>query len=72
MIIRNSFNINKHNLNKNNDYLQEEKKGLIKSIDNLDERYKNGEIDFEKFKELANNYAKAHEDLNQRINKSKR
>lgn len=69
MIIRNNFNLNKHNLNQNKDYLQEEKIVLKKSIDNLDNRYKKGQIDFEKFKKVANDYAIEHQNLNERINK---
>ena len=69
MIIRNGFNPNKNAFNKNNqDYLNEEKIGLRRSIDNLDTRYKNGEINIDKFKKIADNYATQQEDLNKRIN----
>lgn len=76
MIIRNNFNNNKAfgnrmNINdNNNNYFDQQKQGLRKSINKLDERYKNGEVDFEKFKKIANNYANQHRDLNQRINKN--
>ena len=73
MIIRNNFNNktfgNRINSNDNNNYLDLQKRGLQKSIDNLDERYKKGEIDINKFKKIAGNYAIQHENLNQRINK---
>lgn len=75
MIIRNNFNSNKNNFGSrrnfnenNNDYFDQQKMGLRKSIDNLDERYKNGEVDFDKFKKIANNYAEQHKNLNDRIN----
>ena len=77
MIIRNNFNSNKNNLGSrrnfdqnNNNYFDQQKKGLQRSIENLDERYKNGEIDINKFKKIADNYAVQHENLNQRINKN--
>lgn len=77
MIIRNNFSGNKNNFgsrmninDNNNNYFDQQKQGLRKSINNLDERYKNGEVDFEKFKKIANNYANQHRDLNQRINKN--
>lgn len=74
MIIRNTFNSNKNNFGSrrnfddSNNYLDQQKKGLQKSIDKLDERYQNGEIDINKFKKIAGNYAEQHEDLNRRIN----
>ncbi len=73
MIIGNNFNLKTSRLNKvnNNDFLQKEKDGLQKSINNLDKRYKSGEIDIEKFKKIANNYAKQHEDLNRRIDNNR-
>ena len=78
MIIRNTFNNNKNNFGSrknindlNNNYLDQQKSGLRKSINNLDERYKNGEIDFDKFKKIADNYAIQHKNLNQRINKNR-
>ena len=73
MIIRNGFNINKHNLNNNkdtnHDYLNQEKRGSMKSIERLDERYQKGQIDFDKFKKIAGNYATQHKNLNERLNK---
>ena len=73
MIIGNNFNLKTSRLNKvnNNDFLQKEKDGLQKSINNLDKRYKSGEIDIEKFKKISNNYAKQHEDLNRRIDNNR-
>ena len=69
MIIRNGFNPNKNAFNKNNqDYLNEEKIGLRRSIVNLDTRYKYGEINIDKFKKIADNYATQQEDLNKRMN----
>lgn len=68
MIIRHGFNLNRNSFNKRNE-LQEQKIGLKKSIDNLDNRYKSGQIDIDKFKKIANNYADQHKDLNSRINK---
>ena len=75
MIIRNNFNSNKafgsrRNFDDNNNYLDQQKKGLQRSINNLDDRYKKGEIDINKFKKIASNYATQHENLNQRINKN--
>ena len=75
MIIRNNFNNknnfgSRRNFDDNNNYLDQQKNGLRKSINNLDERYKKGEIDFDKFKRIAGNYATQHENLNQRINKN--
>lgn len=74
MIIRNNFNSNKafgsrRNFDDNNNYLDQQKKGLQRSIENLDDRYKKGEIDINKLKKIADNYATQHENLNQRINK---
>ena len=43
MIIRNDY------LNQNKDYLEREKMGLNKAIENYDKRFKNGEIEREKF-----------------------
>jgi len=75
MIIRNNFNNNKNNFGSrrnfnedNNNYLDQQKRGLQRSIDNLDERYKKGEVDIDKFKKIANNYATQHEILNQKLN----
>lgn len=68
MIIKNNFNINNNKFHKENDYLQEELIGLKKSIDKLDNRYKKGEIDLDKFKKVANNYAIQHQKINQRMN----
>lgn len=73
MIIRNNFNTNRrfnNNENNQNSYLDEQKKALCRSIDNLDKRYKNGEVDLNKFKKIANSYAERHQDLNNRINKN--
>ena len=76
MIIRNNFNNNKNNFGSrrnfddNNNYLDQQKNGLKRSIDNLDDRYKKGQIDFDKFKKIADNYAVQHKNLNQRINKN--
>lgn len=73
MIIRNNFNNktfgSRRNFDDNNNYLDQQKRGLQRSIDNLDDRYKKGEIDINKFKKIAGNYAVQHENLNQRINK---
>ncbi len=73
MIIRNNFNANRrfnNNENNQNSYLDEQKKVLCRSIDNLDKRYKNGEVDLNKFKKIANSYAERHQNLNNRINKN--
>lgn len=77
MIIRNTFNSNKSNFGSrrnfnedNNNYLDQQKRGLQRSIDNLDERYQRGEIDINKFKKIAGNYAEQHQDLNRRINRN--
>lgn len=76
MIIRNNFDKNNNGFghkrridSNNNNYLDEEKEFLKKSIDNLDKRYKNGEVSHEQFKRIAGNYALEHKNLNERINK---
>lgn len=77
MIIRNNFNkgnnmferVRRIDSNNDNNYLDEEKEFLKKSIDNLDRRYKNGEVSHEQFKKIANNYALEHKNLNERRNK---
>ena len=71
MIIRNNFGLDKKGFNRQPDYLEQEKIGLKKSIDNLDARYKKGEIDIEKFKKIAGGYAARQEDLNRRINNNR-
>lgn len=65
MIISNKF----ERIDREKDRLVKEKLGLKKGIDNLDKRYKNGEIDIEKFSKIANNYAREHKNINDRLNK---
>ena len=63
MIIKNDF------FNKDRDYLMKEKEGLMKSVENLDKRFKNNEVDREKFLEQNMVFAKRHEEINKKIEK---
>ena len=63
MIIKNDF------FNNENDYLQQEKKGLIKAVEKLDKRFKSNEIDREKFLKQNEIFAKRHEEINKKIEK---
>lgn len=63
--------IKKNNSNLKIDYLQEEKKGLTKAIDNLNKRFKKNEISREKFLKQNSEFAKRHIELNKKINKLK-
>lgn len=57
MIIKNNFN------KTSNDFLQEEKKGLDKAINKLDERFKKGELEREVFLKQNKEFAKKQIDL---------
>ena len=63
MIIKNDF------FNKDKNYLERERDGLRKSIDKLDKRFKNSEVDREKFLKQNLEFAKRHKKLNKRIEK---
>lgn len=63
MIIKNDF------FNKDKNYLERERDGLRKSIDKLDKRFKNSEVDREKFLKQNLEFAKRHKELNKRIEK---
>lgn len=62
MIIKNNFNENKN-------IYEETKKGLDDAVYNLDKRFKNGEIDREKFLKQNNEFAKRQQELAKKINK---
>ena len=64
--------IKKDYMNRKIDYLQEERKGLDKAVNKLDERYKNNEIDKDNFYKQLNVFTKRGEDLRKRIDKESR
>ena len=66
MIIKNNFN------KTSNDFLQEEKKGLDKAINKLDERFKKGELEREVFLKQNKEFAKKLIDLKKRMDKLNR
>ncbi len=66
MIIKNNFN------KTSNDFLQEEKKGLDKAINKLDERFKKGELEREVFLKQNKEFAKKQSDLKKRMDKLNR
>ena len=66
MIIKNDF------FKENNNYLMQEKEGLNKAIKKLDDRFKKGEIDREKFLKQNQEFAKKQMELNKRIEKLNR
>ena len=66
MIIKNNFN------KSSNDFLQEEKKGLDKAINKLDERFKKGELESEVFLKQNKEFAKKQIDLKKRMDKLNR
>lgn len=66
MIIKNNFN------KSSNDFLQEEKKGLDKAINKLDERFKKGELEREVFLKQNKEFAKKQIDLKKRMDKLNR
>lgn len=66
MIIKNDF------FNNDKNYLEREKEGLKKSIDKLDKRFQNSEIDREKFLKQNLEFAKRHKELNKKIEKLNR
>ncbi|MBQ8892388.1 MAG: hypothetical protein IJ068_05975 [Bacilli bacterium] len=61
--------IKKDYLNKNNNYLEMEKEGLEKAINNFDKRFKNKEIERTNFLKGLEEFSKKQIDLNKRINK---
>lgn len=66
MIIKNNFN------KTTNDFLQEEKKGLDRAINKLDERFKKGELEREIFLKQNKEFAKKQSDLKKRMDKLNR
>lgn len=66
MIIKNNFK------KTSNDFLQEEKKGLDKAINKLDERFKKGELEREVFLKQNKEFAKKQIDLKKRMDKLNR
>lgn len=66
MIIKNNFN------KTSNDFLQEEKKGLDKAINKLDERFKKGELERRIFLKQNKEFAKKQIDLKKRMDKLNR
>ena len=66
MIIKNDF------FNNENDYLKKEKEGLMKAVNKLDERFKNNEVDREKFLKQNEEFAKRHVEINKKIEKLNR
>lgn len=53
----------------NNNYLQREKEGLNKAIENFDKRFKNNEVERSNFLKGLDNFSKKQIDLNKRIEK---
>lgn len=64
--------IKKDYINREFDYLQEERKGLDKAINKLDERYKNNEIEKDNFYKQLGVFTKRGEDLKKRMDKNSR
>ena len=64
--------IKKDYLNQNRDYLEREKMGLNKAIENFDKRFKNNEVEREKFLKGLDEFSKKQIDLNKRIEKLNR
>ena len=64
--------IKKDYMNRKIDYLQEERKGLEKAVNKLDERYQNKEIEKDNFYKQLNVFTKRGEDLRKRIDKESR
>ncbi|MBR3660669.1 MAG: hypothetical protein IKN63_02065 [Bacilli bacterium] len=61
--------IKKDYLNLDNNYLEQEKEGLNKAIENFDKRFKNKEVEREKFLKGLDEFAKKQVDINKRIDK---
>ena len=66
MIIKNDY------LNQNRDYLEREKMGLNKAIENFDKRFKKNEVERSTFLKGMDEFAKKQIDLNKRIEKLNR
>lgn len=60
MIIKNDFF-------KDRNYLQEEKEGLDRAVENFNKRYKKGEVKKENFLKQNEEYAKRQKALNEKI-----
>ena len=63
MIIKNRFQ-------EKIDILEEESEGIRKAVSNLDKRYKNNEIERDKFLKQAKAFAKQHEAIKKLQNKT--
>lgn len=61
--------IKKDYLNRDDNYLQREKDGLNKAIENFDKRFKNNEVDRTNFLKGLAEFSKKQMDLNKRIDK---
>lgn len=66
MIIKNDY------LNRERDYLEDEKKGLNKAIENYDRRFKNNEIERDNFLKGLEEFSKKQININKRIDKLNR
>lgn len=62
--------IKKDYINREPNYLQEERKGLDKAINKLEERYQNKEIEKDNFYKQLNVFTKRGEDLKKRMDKN--
>ena len=63
--------IKKDYLNRSTNYLEEEKKGLNKAIENLDKRYKDNQIERENFLKNLKIFEKRNKNINNKIEKSR-
>ena len=64
--------IKKDYLNTNRSYLEREQEGLSKSIENLNKRFQNEEIERDKFLEGLDEFSKKQINLKKRIEKLNR
>ena len=64
--------IKKDYMNRKIDYLQEERKGIDKAVNKLDERYQNKEINKDNFYKQLSVFTKRGEDLKKRIDRESR
>lgn len=65
MIIKNDF------FNEKRNYLEEEKKGLDRAVENFVKRYEKGEVKKENFLKQNEEYAKRQKALNEKIKKGR-
>jgi len=59
-------------MNQNPKYVEEAREGLEKAVANLDKRYKNGEIERDRFLEKLNVFAKRRKKLDAEVKKLNR